>query len=133
MRPKSRLIRLPTASRRLLRRSAPRELAVRSDPFLRCASEGPGLFINVLGPQSFGAMPVKILKFIRACILLLLVWTRAANARGESPSTATVPASPWPATDVLGRELPLAAEVGLPRADRFVGIFYFLWHNQRGN
>lgn len=34
---------------------------------------------------------------------------------------------PWPATDALGRELPLNAETGPVRKDRFVGIFYFLW------
>ena len=34
----------------------------------------------------------------------------------------------WVATDALGRKLPTAAEVGPPRADRTVGIFYFLWH-----
>jgi len=39
--------------------------------------------------------------------------------------------TPWPATDALGRQLPLSDEVGPPRRDRFVGIFYFLWHNDR--
>jgi hypothetical protein len=35
---------------------------------------------------------------------------------------------PWPATDALGRSLPLASEVGLPKTNRFVGIFYFIDH-----
>jgi hypothetical protein len=39
--------------------------------------------------------------------------------------------SPWPATDGLGRALPSGSQTGKPRPDRFVGIFYFLWHNQR--
>src|SRR5688572_25103320 len=43
------------------------------------------------------------------------------------------PGTPWPATDALGRSLPLADEVGPPKADRFVGIFYFLWLNERQN
>jgi hypothetical protein len=30
----------------------------------------------------------------------------------------------------LGRTLPVAEETGPPRRDRFVGIFYFLWHNR---
>ncbi|MBM3881483.1 MAG: hypothetical protein FJ387_17450 [Verrucomicrobia bacterium] len=34
----------------------------------------------------------------------------------------------WVATDALGRTLPVGGEVGLPRPDRTVGIFYFLWH-----
>ena len=38
------------------------------------------------------------------------------------------PGVPWPATDALGRSLPLASEVGLPKANRFVGIFYFIDH-----
>jgi hypothetical protein len=33
--------------------------------------------------------------------------------------------------DALGRSLPIAGERGVPapRADRYVGMFYFLWHN----
>ncbi|MHC1769970.1 MAG: hypothetical protein AB9869_37755 [Verrucomicrobiia bacterium] len=42
------------------------------------------------------------------------------------------PGVPWPATDALGRQLPLNAETGPEQSDRFVGVFYFLWHNQRG-
>ncbi len=42
------------------------------------------------------------------------------------------PGTPWPATDALGRALPLAAEVGLPKAGKFVGIFYFINHTGRG-
>lgn len=34
----------------------------------------------------------------------------------------------WVATDALGRRLPSFADVGPPRPDRTVGIFYFLWH-----
>src|ERR1700676_3512433 len=37
---------------------------------------------------------------------------------------------PWPGTDGLGRMLPMSEEVGLPRPDRFVGVFYFLWLSQ---
>ena len=36
-------------------------------------------------------------------------------------------ADAWPATDALGRTLPLHQEAGGRRADRFVGIFYFNW------
>jgi hypothetical protein len=35
---------------------------------------------------------------------------------------------PWPATDDLGRSLPLIGEAGPPRTNRFVGIFYFIDH-----
>ncbi|MGW0229837.1 hypothetical protein ACWDWO_16105 [Actinopolymorpha singaporensis] len=36
----------------------------------------------------------------------------------------------WAATDGLGRSLPTHEEVGGPRTDRFVGVFYFLWLGQ---
>jgi len=35
--------------------------------------------------------------------------------------------------DALGRKLPTPAEAGPPRPERFVGIFYFLWLNERHN
>jgi hypothetical protein len=40
------------------------------------------------------------------------------------------PGVPWPATDALGRSLPTANDPAARafRGDRFVGIFYFLWH-----
>ncbi|MGI6347195.1 MAG: family 43 glycosylhydrolase [Limisphaerales bacterium] len=38
----------------------------------------------------------------------------------------------WVATDGLGRSLPAAEEVGLPRKDRTVGMFYFLWMGAHG-
>jgi hypothetical protein len=34
----------------------------------------------------------------------------------------------WVATDGLGRKVPVFPETPAPRADRTVGIFYFLWH-----
>jgi hypothetical protein len=49
-----------------------------------------------------------------------------------SLAPAANPGVPWPATDALGRRLPMAAQVGRPRSDRFVAIFYFLWHEGGG-
>lgn len=43
---------------------------------------------------------------------------------------AANPGVPWPATDALGRSLPTPEEVGPPKPDRFVGIFYFLTHTE---
>jgi len=54
---------------------------------------------------------------------------------GGTVVRSAVPPVPWPATDGLGRSLPLAAETGPPRADRTVAMFYFLWlgpHAQAG-
>ena len=56
-----------------------------------------------------------------ALVLALLVTAFGVPAQ-ESPGV------PWPATDALGRQLPLASEVGAPKRDRFTGIFYFIDH-----
>ena len=56
-----------------------------------------------------------------------------ATALPSAPALAGNPGVPWPATDALGRRLPMAAEVGPPRPDRFVAIFYFLWHEAGGS
>lgn len=48
----------------------------------------------------------------------------------ETPRYSHNPGTPWPATDALGRVLPMAEEVGPLRPDRFAGIFYFLWEGQ---
>ena len=59
----------------------------------------------------------------------LLMAFHAAAGYGQSVSEimGINPGVPWPATDALGRELPLTAEVGPPKKDRFVGIFYLPW------
>jgi hypothetical protein len=71
-------------------------------------------------------------KCIRACVLLGASGLGATAARADSPERPIQPGIPWPATDELGRDLPLTSEVGPPKSDRFVGVFYFLWHNQVG-
>ena len=62
---------------------------------------------------------------ISGCLGLLF----GITASGQNPE-AINPGTPWPATDALGRSLPLADEVGPLRSDRFVGIFYFLTHHR---
>lgn len=37
----------------------------------------------------------------------------------------------WPATDALGRKLAGYREVGPPKKDKFVGIFYWTWHTRQ--
>ena len=51
----------------------------------------------------------------------------------ESRAAESVEGVPWPATDALGRKSPLGVEAGAPRAERTVGIFYFLWHTGPNN
>src|ERR1035437_6576271 len=59
-----------------------------------------------------------IIKLLASGVGLLL----AVSARSQEN-----PGVPWSATDALGRALPLSNEVGLPRPNRFVGIFYEPW------
>ncbi len=59
-------------------------------------------------------------------VTLFLALSQAATAFAQNPGV------PWPATDGLGRSLPVGAEAGPPRKDRFVAMFYFLWHDQQG-
>jgi hypothetical protein len=73
-------------------------------------------------------------------LLMLLVWLPCASwgqggvVSGAAPSmpsgftpTWDTWADTWAATDALGRTLPMYAQVGPPRKDRTVGLFYFLW------
>ena len=62
-------------------------------------------------------------RFLAAAILTFCVSSVFADEDGPLPGVA------WPATDGLGRSVPLADEVGAVRPDRYVGIFYFLWHS----
>jgi hypothetical protein len=68
---------------------------------------------------------------IAAGIMFALITIAAPAQGGDTPSR---PGVPWPATDALARRLPTAADrsVRPPRSDRFVGIFYFLWHDNHG-
>jgi len=66
-------------------------------------------------------------KLLRALFLSSVCPLAAAAFAGDRLGGSS-PTLPWPATDALGRKLPLAQEVGPPKPDRFVGIFYFLWH-----
>ena len=59
------------------------------------------------------------------CLHLLLT-LYAAEPRDTMPDT-------WVAADALGRVLPMSADVGTPKANRTVGIFYFNWHAAFGN
>jgi len=77
---------------------------------------------------------------IVAAALLLMTLTATAGEPGDGRMDAVAtsgngPADRWDnfsdtwvATDALGRRLPTHEQVGPPRPDRWVGIFYFLWH-----
>lgn len=60
----------------------------------------------------------------------ILAWLFAGVvALGQGHAVTGNPGTPWPATDALDRRVPTADEVGSPKPDRFVGIFYFLWQS----
>jgi hypothetical protein len=64
---------------------------------------------------------------VAPALVALAVLLVASSCLASEPEP--LPGVPWPATDALGRELPLADRVGAPKKDRWVGIFYFLWHD----
>ncbi|MGB9623232.1 MAG: hypothetical protein ACPMAQ_00075 [Phycisphaerae bacterium] len=66
-------------------------------------------------------------------IVSVALCAAAACAQSRAGAAGPNPGTPWPAVDALGRKLPAPEEVGPPRTDRFVGIFYFLWLNERHN
>ena len=71
---------------------------------------------------------------IRLFLLLLLCIVLAVKAEAQKAPTIPnqTPAwdtmrDTWAATDGLGRVLPSFEQVGAPRKDRYIGLFYFLW------
>jgi len=74
--------------------------------------------------------------FRRGCgsvALGILAWVLAAGLPGVAGvAEASNPGVPWPATDALGRSVPVGDQAGALRSDRFVGIFYFLLHGDWG-
>lgn len=58
--------------------------------------------------------------------LTLLMIGAASIALAQSPGTNAV------ATDAVGRTLPTYEEVGGPKKDKFIGLFYWTWHTSPG-
>lgn len=50
----------------------------------------------------------------------------------EKKPPIPVPYSTWAVTDALGRKVASPAEVGPPREDKYVGVFYYVWHGAHG-
>ena len=69
---------------------------------------------------------MRLLTFCLGFSWTLLVPLQAGDLRDTMPDT-------WAATDAQGHVLPMNAEVGVPKANRTVGIFYFNWHAAFGN
>ena len=77
------------------------------------------------------ALPTAILFSVLFCSALGIRSGQAAERPALGPGQNALWdtfSDTWAATDALGRRVPTYEDVGPPRADRVVGIFYFLWH-----
>ena len=74
---------------------------------------------------------IRATQVMTVAILFALLPT---SIRADEPPRASwdVCSDRWVATDNLGRVLPTGNEVGPPRANKTVGIFYFLWLGRHG-
>src|SRR6476469_7627572 len=66
---------------------------------------------------------------------LLCILPRLGCAYAQVPSRQLISgnqADTWPATDALGRQLTMNGQNGTIRNNKFVGIFYFVWHGAHG-
>lgn len=64
---------------------------------------------------------------------LALVWLTLSSPlvrAQQSSGVRDLMSDTWAATDALGRSLPTAATARPPRKDKFVGVFYFVWHSR---
>src|SRR5579871_2134708 len=80
---------------------------------------------------------VTMSRAISFMLLLLILGTVARGQKLSGQTPRPVPwdtmSDTWAATDGLGRVLPSYEQVGPPRKDRYVGMFYFLWLGQHVN
>ena len=72
--------------------------------------------------------------FMLIVTIILASGFLASTALGvDAPAAWDTFADTWVATDALGRSLPTQEQAGPPRANKFVGLFYFLWLGQNGD
>ena len=79
-------------------------------------------------------IPRSLPSSAKAFFLFVILAISAPHAQAEENDTSFRDSysDTWVATDDLGRSLPLADDAGLPRDDKTVGIFYFLWLGRHG-
>lgn len=68
---------------------------------------------------------------IRKCLLgaLLAVVGNTSMVWSQQGGPAIAPETGLPATDGLGRQVAVAREAGARKPDKYVGLFYWTWHN----
>ncbi len=74
-------------------------------------------------------MNSKKFSFLAATGLLLSSAAHAQNAPSPNAPTRDVYADTWIAVDSLGRNVAGPNLAGAPRANRTVGMFYYIWHD----
>ena len=70
--------------------------------------------------------------FITGCCILGTTMLSAQSGVQNDSLYRDLQSDTWVATDALGRALPGYAECGPRKGDRFVGMFYFVTHNNNG-
>ena len=68
-----------------------------------------------------------LLRLLQATALAV-AWTAPMALAAESTKAVSIENSNWSGTDDLGRKLPTFEEAGPPKTNRWVGLFYTLWH-----
>ena len=83
--------------------------------------------LNARKPRrSHPAIPL-IPRLLKA-VALAVVWTAPLPLAAEGTKPVIIGDSNWSGADDLGRKLPTYEETGPPKSDRWVGLFYSLWH-----
>ena len=74
------------------------------------------------------------LTVVTALITLAGIGPVSSQSEPHAPAYSAVDLyqDTWVASDALGRQTPTSKDTGLPRPDRTVGMFYFVWHGKRG-
>jgi len=67
------------------------------------------------------------MKFLKQLLFFIFLLT-LSNTYAQDSKQATAFGNDWTATDALGRSLPTYREVGPMKVNKYVGVFYFLWH-----
>ncbi|BDI34552.1 hypothetical protein CCAX7_66030 [Capsulimonas corticalis] len=67
-----------------------------------------------------------------ASTLALLAAGALVAPQAKAQTLRPIAPDTWTATDALGRSMPVGAGIPAPRKNRYVGIFYFLWHHGPG-
>ena len=64
----------------------------------------------------------------KPCFLLLFAILIITNSFSQNSSPIKIDNANWTATDALGRTIPSYSETGGVKPNRYVGLFYWLWH-----